>query len=84
MPRKTELDKYTVYKHTNMVNGKVYIGITSTSIEKRSGSNGKNYKNNTLFYRAIQKYGWSAFSHEVLFDRLSIEEAAKLAMEFIS
>lgn len=84
MPRKTKSDEYIVYKHTNTVNGKIYIGITSTSIEKRSGSNGKNYKKNILFYRAIEKYGWDAFSHEVLFSGLSLNDAAQLEVELIS
>lgn len=84
MPRKTKSNEYIVYKHTNTANGKVYIGITSTSVNERSGSNGKNYKKNTLFYRAIEKYGWDAFSHEVVFTGISMEEAARREVELIS
>ena len=76
--------RYIVYKHQNLTNGKVYIGITSTSLEKRSGSNGINYRNNTLFYRAIQKYGWDGFDHIVLFQDLSLEEAAEIERGLIS
>lgn len=83
MPSDCAQKEYTVYRHTNMANGKVYIGITSTDITRRSGSNGKNYKKNTLFYRAIQKYGWDAFSHEVLFSGLSLEDAAKHEVDLI-
>ena len=69
--------------HTNKINGKCYIGITSTSIEQRAGSNGKNYKKNPLFARAITKYGWGNFSHEILYSNLSKEEAATLEVKLI-
>lgn len=75
---------YQVYIHTNKENGKVYIGITSSNISKRAGSNGINYKKNTLFYRAIQKYGWDNFTHETLFTELTINEAAKIEQNLIA
>lgn len=65
---------YFVYKHTNLVNGKVYIGITSRLPEKRWGRNGCNYRSNHHFYNAILKYGWdSGFSHEILYSGLAKE-----------
>ena len=75
---------YIVYKHTNKHNGKSYIGISSQSIQHRSGYNGKNYKRNKHFYAAIQKYGWSNFSHEILFDELSKENAEHKEIELIA
>lgn len=84
MGRTTKRNSCIVYKHTCLPNGKVYIGITSTSLEKRAGVNGKNYKKNTLFFRAIQKYGWDAFSHEILYDNLTREEAAQKEIELIA
>ncbi len=73
---------YKVYKHTNVLNGKVYIGITSLSLNNR-WRNGEGYKNCTLFYKAIKKYGWDNFTHEVLFDGLSKEEAEKAERNLI-
>lgn len=67
--------KYIVYKHTNKVNGKVYIGQISKTLEQRSGSNGHLYKNSSLFYSAICKYGWDNFEHEILERDLNAEEA---------
>ena len=84
MSKGTNSKKYIVYKHTNNINGKVYIGITSTSLGKRSGKDGTNYRKNTLFYRAIEKYGWDAFSHEIIEDGMSLEDAAKAEVALIS
>jgi group I intron endonuclease len=73
---------YVVYKHT-CPNGKVYIGITSISPARR-WQRGKNYITNSYFYRAIQKYGWDAIKHEILFDGLSKEEASSKEIELIA
>lgn len=54
-----------VYKHTNKVNGKVYIGQTWRTISRRS-KNGTHYKSNPHFWAAIQKYGWDNFQSELL------------------
>ena len=49
---------YCVYKHENIINHKVYIGITCQKPEYRWGHDGCNYKECPIFWRAIQKYGW--------------------------
>ena len=55
--------KYSVYIHTNKVNGKRYIGVTTYSPEKRWASG---YKHNKHFDAAIKKYGWDNFDHFIL------------------
>lgn len=70
------MSKYCVYLHINKHNGKKYVGITSTSPIKR-WANGGGYKTQPLFYRAIMKYRWANFEHEVLYENLTAEEAAK-------
>lgn len=67
---------YTVYKHTNKKNGKVYIGITKQCVERR-WQNGNGYKG-TYFWNAIQKYGWFGFEHEVLFSGLTKQAACEM------
>lgn len=62
-----------VYKHTSP-KGKVYIGITSKKPRER-WANGNGYKSNPHFYRAIRKYGWQNFKHEILFENLTEEQA---------
>ena len=72
---------YYVYKHTSPT-GKIYIGITQQHPTKRWGG-GANYDYNTHFYNAIKKYGWDSFTHEVLFEGLSREEALEKEKELI-
>ena len=81
----TQTSGYFVYKHTNLFNGKVYIGITRRKKPSdRWGAKGSRYKYNEHFYRAIQKYGWDeGFSHEILFAELTAEEAKAKEMELI-
>lgn len=74
---------YSVYCHTNKINGKRYIGITKQNPLKRWGTNGCNYKK-LNFYRAIQKYGWDNFKHEILFENLSKEDAENKEIELIA
>ena len=77
------MKKYCVYKHTNRINGKSYIGITSQKPENR-WKNGKGYVHNAFFWRAISKYGWHNFSHEILYINLSKEDAEWLEIQLIA
>ena len=76
------MDNYFVYKHT-CPNGKIYIGITSQRLKKR-WQNGRGYLNNDYFSKAIAKYGWENFEHEIIFNNLSKEEAEKEEIKLIS
>lgn len=74
---------YCVYKHTSP-SGKVYIGITGCDPKNRWKANGLGYKGQTVFWRAIEKYGWSNFKHEIIESELSLEDALRLEAEYIS
>ena len=54
-----------VYKITNKINGKVYIGQTKFAIEKRFAEH-CNWKCKSLIHKAIQKHGKENFSLELL------------------
>ena len=72
----------TVYKHTSP-SGKVYIGITKRKPEYR-WNKGKGYrKDQLLFYRAIKKYGWDNFTHEILYTGLSEKDAKNIEISLI-
>lgn len=70
------MQNFTVYKYTSP-KGKVYIGKTCRTPEKRAGKNGNGYKGQ-YFYRAIQKYGLENLICEIIADDLSNEEACDL------
>jgi len=81
--------KYKVYKHTNKINGKVYIGITHYTNPNERWKNGLGYRPYTKnavshLHYAIEKYGWDNFEHEILYSGLSYEEACNKELELIS
>lgn len=76
-------NNYCIYMHTNKINGKKYIGQTCQKPEYR-WNNGKGYKECSLFYAAILKYGWDNFDHTILHTNLTIEEANQLEEYYIA
>lgn len=77
------MSQWIVYKHTNKINNKIYIGITSFTLEKR-WANGNGYKSNEHFTQAINKYGQENFLHEVLYSCETKEEACAKEIELIA
>lgn len=72
--------KYYIYKTTNLVNGKIYIGYhASNNIEKDTylGSG-------HLLKRAIEKHGKKNFKREILFEFDSQEEATTKEREIVN
>lgn len=70
---------WCIYKHTNKINGKVYIGQTCQKPERR-WQNGKGYEGSPKFWPAIVEFGWDNFSHEILVDNITTQAEAN-AME---
>lgn len=75
------MKRWIVYKHTSP-HGKIYIGITSKQPTER-WKNGLGYQGNDHFFKAILKYGWNNFTHEVLYKDLTKEQACELEKELI-
>ena len=71
--------KYTIYRVTNNVNGKFYIGKHQTE-----NPNDGYYGSGVALQRAIRKYGKENFSKEILFVFESEEEMDEKERELIT
>lgn len=72
---------YTIYKATNIVNGKCYIGFTSKwpdRIDQHISSALNSTDTSRKFYCAIRKYGPDAFMWEVLYQSLDVTHTHKV------
>lgn len=74
---------YKIYKYTNKINGKVYIGQTRQSVTARAMGKGWGYKKCPHFFNAIQKYGWENFVCEILHENLNRDDADILEQQYI-
>lgn len=70
---------YTVYKTTNNVNGKIYIGV-----HKTSNPNDSYLGSGIALKSAIKKYGKSNFFKIILFSFLTSKEAYKKEHELVT
>lgn len=75
-------NKWCVYCHTNKTNNKIYVGITSVGTKERWGIEGSGYKTQ-VFGRAIEKYGWDNFNHEIIHDNVNESFAKNEEMRLI-
>lgn len=77
---------WKIYKHTLILDcsskGKSYIGQSSKDDINERWQNGHGYysirvgHNETVFWKAIKKYGWDNFSHEIIEDNIPTLELA--------
>lgn len=73
---------YIIYKHT-APDGRIYIGMTKQGLEGRA-KGGYGYRSTPQFFAAIQSFGWDNFSHEILTEGLTREEAKLAERHFIA
>jgi group I intron endonuclease len=80
------MGKGTVYKITNIVNGKVYVGKTTLSIERRWAQHRSKARIGAPSYlhRAIRKYGEKSFVIEVIALASTEAELTALEIEWIA
>jgi hypothetical protein len=85
--------KFVIYKITNLINGKLYIGQTRNELKKRwlvhktYAKNCKKYSKNrnSYLYNSIQKYGIDNFKIELLDDTAkNAEELSILEIFYIN
>jgi len=76
-------DTVFVYKYTNEINGKVYVGITTRTVEIRHKEHLKKINDNYVFHRALKKYGANNFKLEVLRECKDLDELKVVEMFYI-
>lgn len=62
-----------IYKYTNKINGKIYIGQTKQQLEIRHYKHLTQLNDNTYFHRAIKKYGINNFILEIIEDDIPLD-----------
>lgn len=77
----SESNNWTIYEHISP-SGNIYIGITSTKVDKR-WKYGSGYYNCTIFYKAIKKYGWNNFQHNIIASNLGEMTAKNMEKDLI-
>lgn len=75
-----------IYKVTNLINGKLYIGLTTKNLEKRRKEHVKQVNNDSqlAFHRAIRKYGLDNFIWEVIDNAENKDELCNKEIYWIS
>jgi len=76
-----------IYKATNKINGKSYIGQTIFSLKERKGKHINetlNRKDNIYFHNAMRKHGFSNFTWKILHDNITnIDDLNRLEIFYI-
>jgi len=66
---------YTIYRATNIINGKVYIGFDSSwpARQQQHKYSAYTFESNYKFHKALRKYGWDNFIWEAIYQSLEYE-----------
>jgi group I intron endonuclease len=75
-----------IYKATNKINGKIYIGLTTQTLDFRKykhKSDSESMRKNRVFNKAIRKYGWDSFIWEIIDTAESVKELKEKEMFWI-
>lgn len=71
-----------IYKFTNKLNGKIYIGQTTLTLKKRSSQH-YSAKDEVYFHRALKKYGKENFTEEEICSATNLDDLNRLEEHFI-
>lgn len=73
---------YSIYKATNLINGKIYIGFTNNVNKRIREHCNQSNPPKTYFGRAIQKYGKENFHWDVIYQSLDKNHTLKVMEPF--
>lgn len=74
-----------IYKITNLINNKIYIGLTTCTLKERwQNHKGCVKKDPRHLYRSMRKYGIENFKIEVVEETDSLEKLAQLEDYYIN
>lgn len=76
------MKQWTLYEHSSP-SGKIYVGITSWSVEHR-WEKGAGYVKCKAFYNAIKKYGWDNIKHNIIATNLGEMTAKNMEKDLIA
>lgn len=75
---------YYIYKITNLINGKIYIGLTTLTVEQRWKIHVRDSKTNDKhLYKSIRKYGVDNFRVEKIDETNSFKILGELERKYI-
>ena len=82
--KKEEIFGY-IYKISNLINGKIYVGRTGDNVKSRFGAHKRRarFGETTFLYNAIRKYGEENFKVEEICVCFSAESTVEAEMELI-
>ena len=67
-----------IYKVTNKINNKIYVGLSTKSIDDKYYGSGK------LINKALKKYGIENFTKEVIEECINVDDLVKAEIKWIS
>jgi group I intron endonuclease len=81
------MNKTIIYRITNRINGKVYIGQTIQGMKQRKAEHFHRFnlgERDHKIYRAFRKYGWEQFQFDVICSALDEQHLNSLEQHFIT
>ena len=73
-----------IYKITNTINNKIYIGQTTRNLSSRISEYKKNSHNNNYLNNSFKKYGFEKFKFEIIDTAYSLIELNNKEIEYIN
>ena len=74
---------YSIYKSTNLITGKKYIGFTVSFFKRKNQHKYESFNKkcsgyNSYFHKAIRKYGWNNFNWEIIYQSKDVDYCKKI------